>query len=126
VIRPLRLPILALLLAATACDRKVEVDHPFYLWSIESPDETALFRCPRGPDEGCAIDGLPGPRVFAAGADPKHVVVASTQGYFYFARVSNETGGWGANPEKIVGPLTEEEFESAKAKLGLPDFTVRP
>ena len=123
---PLRMLIAMLLLPAAACDRKVEVDHPFYLWSIESSEETALFRCPQGPDEGCAIDGLPGPRVFAAGADKKHVVVASTQGYFYFARVPNETGGWGANPEKIIGPLTEEEFASAKQQLALPDFTVEP
>lgn len=56
-----------LLAAAAACDRVTEVDHPFYLTYVEDSREVALFRCPHGPDGGCAINGLPGPRV-AAGA----------------------------------------------------------
>ena len=75
-----------------------------------------------------------GAYVEAAGADERFVVVAQRPGsdgggptrYYYFARVPEETRGWGNNPERIVGPLDEQEFAAAKARLGLPEFTVRP
>lgn len=127
--------IIAIMLAATACDRRVqEVDHPFYLMFIEDPREVALFRCPDKPGVGCAIDGLPGPRVVAAGANEKFVVVAQQPNsdaggpttYYYFARVAEETQGWGNNPERIIGPLDEQGFAVAKATLQLPDLTVQP
>jgi hypothetical protein len=125
-------PVLALL--ACACDRAVEVDHPFYLMFIEDSRDVALFRCPERPGQGCAIDGLPGPRVVAAGADERFVVVAQQPvaeaggetRYYYFARVPQESRGWGNNPERIVGPLDEATFDAAKVRLRLPDFTVRP
>lgn len=112
----------------------VEVDHPFYLMSFEDPREVALFRCPEKPGAGCAVDGLPGPYVMAAGANERFVVVAQRSGskgsspasYYYFARVPQETAGWGKNPERIVGPLDEQAFAAAKARLRLPEFTVRP
>jgi hypothetical protein len=108
----------------SACgSRPFEVDAPFYLWHLED-EEAALFRCPHGPDRGCAIDGLPGPTVLAAGADKRFVVVRSTNGYFYFARVPSEKSGWGNSPEKIIGPLTENEFVATNAKLSLPPLTV--
>jgi hypothetical protein len=122
-------------LATAACgSRAVEVDHPFYLMFIEDSREVALFRCPDEPGIGCAIDGLPGPFVSAAGANERFIVVAqqpsSVAGgptsYYYFARVPEETRGWGNNPERIIGPLGEQEFAAAKARLGLPEFTVRP
>ncbi len=122
----------ALLLAGGCTRRQIEVDHPFYLSFLEDPREIALFRCPDGPKDGCAIDGLPGPRIIAAGANRRFVVVAQTPSsggetrYYYFARVPEETYGWGNNPEKIVGPLTSEEFARAKATLPLPELTVRP
>jgi hypothetical protein len=124
----------ATLLVAASGVRAVEVDHPFYLTFIEDPRDVALFRCPDGPDRGCAIDGLPGPRVLAAGANKRFVVIlqqskASPRAparYYYFARVPGETRGWGNNPEKIVGPMDEAAFSRARAKLDLPDFTVRP
>ena len=81
-----------------------------------------------------AVDGLPGPYVMAAGANERFVVVAqrsdpkgsSPASYYYFARVPQETAGWGKNPEQIVGPLDERAFAAAKARLRLPEFTVRP
>lgn len=128
--------LIGLMLTASACDgrRYVEVDHPFYLMYIKDPREVALFRCPNEPGIGCAIDGLPGPRVVAAGANRQFVVVAqkpdSDEGgptsYYYFARVPEERGGWGNNPERIVGPLNERDFTATKVKLRLPDLTVRP
>jgi hypothetical protein len=130
-----RLLLLGIVLALAACGRRaVEVDHPFYLMFIEDPNEVALFRCPKGPGGGCAIDGLPGPRVTAAGANERFVAVARQPNsdaaaptlYYYFARVPEETGGWGNNPERIVGPLDPEQFEAARRRLGLPELTVRP
>lgn len=120
------------LLVAGCGQRPVEVDHPFYLSFIEDPHEVALFRCSNSPDDGCAIDGLPGPRVIAAGANKRFLAVAQepTSGgearYYYFARVPEETFGWGNNPEKIIGPLTAEEFAQTKATLSLPELTVWP
>ncbi|HWT13349.1 MAG TPA: hypothetical protein VN231_11390 [Allosphingosinicella sp.] len=120
--------------AAAGCEgRAVEIDHPFYLMYIEDPSEVALFRCPGEPGIGCAIDGLPGPRVIEAGADERFVVAAQRPQadpagpirYYYFARVPEETSGWGRNPERIVGPLDADQFAAAKARLGLPDFRVR-
>ena len=132
-VRPLLLIFCSLAIAA--CDRRYkEVDHPFYLMFIEDPREVALFRCPNEPGIGCAIDGLPGRYVVAAGADKRFVVVAQRSDpdvsgptrYYYFARVPQETSGWGNNPERIIGPLDEQEFAAARAKLQLPDFTVQP
>jgi hypothetical protein len=128
----LLVPALALLFAGCSQRGAVEVDHPFYLMTIEDPAQFALFRCPEGPDRGCAIDGLPGPLVTAAGADPRFIVVeqqplAAADGprlYYYFARVPQETSGWGLNPERIVGPLDEAAFAAASAQLNLPPLTV--
>jgi hypothetical protein len=96
----------------------------------------ALFRCPNGPDDGCAGDGLPDATVFAAGSDEKYVVLVrhpykdgdfdrKRSEYFYFARVKAEFGGWGNNPEKIIGPLDQDEFFKAKRQHNLPDFSIR-
>lgn len=117
--------ILVALLGAACEPQFTEVDHPFYLGYIEDPGEIALFRCPTGVDGSCAIDGLPGPGVIAAGADRRFVVVQSDLGYYYFERVPQETGGWGNNPERIVGPLSEADFAVAREKLRLPDLEVR-
>jgi len=124
------------LLLLTACEpQNTHVVGPFYLSYFETRDEMAVFRCPEGPDHGCAIDGLPDATVYAAGGDRKYVVVARhprTNGsikrnvseVFYFARIRDERSGWGNNPEHIVGPLTEKQFDSAKRELGLPSFSI--
>jgi hypothetical protein len=105
-----------------------EVSHPFYVQELPDSVERALYRCPGGPNGGCAIDGLPGPDLVAAGADAIHVVVARRfEGrleYFYFARVPEEAGAYGHNPERIVGPLNKSAFEDAKNRLNLPDFKI--
>jgi hypothetical protein len=118
-----------------ACEpASIPVAGPFYLTYFENPREMALFRCP-GPGSGCAIDGLPGPTVYAAGADQKYIVVAShpfSNGqikrsivqYFYFARIKTERQGWGNDPEHIIGPLSEQQFNAARKKYGLPDFSI--
>jgi len=118
-------------------DARTHVSGPFYLMYFETRDQMALFRCPDGPDRGCAIDGLPDATVYAAGADERYIVVArhphveadhsfdqSVSEYFYFARINNERRGWGNNPEQIIGPLNDNQFRTAKRKLRLPDFSI--
>jgi hypothetical protein len=122
---PRHLSLLALPLLSACGSGAVEVDHPFYLASLED-EPPSLVRCPEGPDRGCARDGLPGPGILAAGADARFVAVRSTGGYYYFARIPNEVRGWGNAPERIVGPLDANAFASADAELDLPPLNVTP
>ena len=128
---------LALLLLAGCDFGATHVAGPFYLMWIDIYEDMALYRCPDGPDDGvgCAVDGLPDGTVFAAGADSGHIVVArhprsnnvtnrSVTQYFYFARIPQETKGWGNNPEKIIGPLTQAEFEVASTTNHLPPLSI--
>jgi hypothetical protein len=109
----------------------------FYLTYFENPDEMLLFRCPNGPDEGCAGESFPDATVFAAGASEKYIVLArhpyndkdrsldrDRTEYFYFARVKEEFRGWGDNPEKVIGPLNGVEFLGAKSRYHLPNFSI--
>jgi hypothetical protein len=132
-----RAALLTLLLLMGCDSDATHVAGPFYLMWVDISEETALYRCPDGPDRGigCAIDGLPGSTVFAAGADRRYVVVARhprdnnatnkdiTQ-YFYFARIPEESKGWGNNPEKIIGPLTQRQFDAHRISLHLPDLSI--
>ena len=129
-------PLTALLAAAllSGCARYPrQVDGPFYIDEVADSGEVYLFRCPGGPEKGCAVDGLPGPRIVAAGADRRYVVVAQASGaeagglsYFYFSRVRDERFGWGRDPERIIGPLTPAEFADATRRPHLPAPTIRP
>ena len=116
---------LAVVVAVAGCDNgPVEVDHPFYLASFGAPGEAALVRCVEAsPPDVCAIDGLPR-KVTAAGANDNFITVQvgppDNRGYYYFARLPTETRGWGSNPELIVGPISPEEFEQERGRLGLP------
>jgi hypothetical protein len=111
----------------TACDGgPVEVSDPFYLWHLEDPRATALFRCVDVRALACAIDGLPDPPVLAAGANARFVVLRKTEGYFYFRRAPQERRGWGRDPEVIIGPLSDAQFGEAQQGLGLPDANVMP
>ncbi|HEY3814241.1 MAG TPA: hypothetical protein VGL66_13530 [Caulobacteraceae bacterium] len=127
---------MTLVLAAAllgGCSRPpVHVSGPFYVGTLAETNDVYLIRCPHGPDEGCAVDGLPGPRIVAAGANGRYIVVAQAgdsddqeRRYFYFARVPQEVAGWGNNPERIVGPLTQAEFDKAAHDLHLPPLTIR-
>jgi len=133
----LTLTLIAATLLSACQQRRVEVSDPYYLDYIENPRAIALRRC----GEGCsAVEGLPsanidgtGPYVVAAGANKQFIAVeqkpigrddeAST--YYYFARIPNETFGWGNNPEKIIGPLDKSQFAIAKKRLALPDLTIQ-
>jgi hypothetical protein len=91
------------------------------------PDSSdfALYRCPSGPEQGCAVDGLP-MDVIAAGGNKDFIVAHSNKGYYYFRRIDSETAGWGNKPETIVGPISEVEFAVASRKFSLPDLSVHP
>lgn len=121
-----RTTVVALLaLLSTACDNgPVEVSDPFYLWHLEDPQATALFRCVDVREMVCAIDGLPDPPVLAAGANARFVVLRKSEGYFYFRRTPQERHGWGNNPEVIIGPLSQKRFTAAQRELGLPDASI--
>jgi len=129
------IPLAGALLAG--CSRApVHVAGPFYLDTLPDTSDVYLFRCPSGPGEGgvgCAVDGLPGPHVVRAGGNAHYVVVVEAvdlgdgpSRYFYFARVPQETRGWGKNPEKIMGPLTKAEFDQEQRGLGLPAPETKP
>lgn len=118
--------VVAMALLSGACSPPAsEVSHPFYVMRMPDSQERALYRCPDGPRKGCAVDGLPGPDVFAANGDRRHIVVARRRGevveYLYFERIPEELQGWGRNPEQVIGPLNRREFEADAARLGLPE-----
>ena len=121
-----------LVFSALYADREyVHVAGPFYLTYFERRDRMSLFRCPTGPSGGCAGEGLPDETVFAAGADARYVVVArhphgngNVTEYFYFARIDRESRGWGNGPEKIIGPISEDAFNAARASLKLPPLSI--
>ena len=126
-------------LLAASGTRSVEVSNPYYLDYIEDPFAIELRRCESQGLSCASVNGLPrvqayeaGPHVVAAGANRHFVVVAYGVGdrsgdprsYYYFARVPEEKKGWGANPEKIVGPLDERDFKEESRRIGLPELTV--
>lgn len=128
-------PILLFFAVVSGCGKSsVEVDHPFYLMDYGESGETfALFRCPHDPGHGCSLDQGFGPGVVAAGANNRFVVMemrpsskTAEPAFFYFARIPQETGGWGLNPEKLIGPLDPAEFGKRRVALGLPDANVAP
>ena len=114
-------------LLSTACDNgPVEVSDPFYLWHLEDPQATALFRCVDVREMVCAIDGLPDPPVLAAGANARFIVLRKSEGYFYFRRTPRERSGWGNDPEVMIGPLPQKQFTVAQRELGLPHANIKP
>jgi hypothetical protein len=113
--------------ALAACNNGMEeVAHPFYLGKFEASGPTWLFRCPEGPNEGCANDSLPDGEVFSAGANKKFITFQLLDGYYYLERTPLETNGWGKESERITGPLDEAEFLKAMAVQRLPPLTIKP
>jgi hypothetical protein len=110
-----------------ACDNGMqEIAHPFYLGRFEASGPIWLFRCPNGPDDGCANDSLPDGDVLAAGANKQFVVFQMSDGYYYFRRIPLEANGWGDEPEKIIGPIDENGLAKATKNFGLPRLTIKP
>lgn len=115
------LSLMAVVAFSAGCERSpLKVAGPYYLNTMPDSSAVALWRCPNGPNQGCAVDGLP-TEVIAAGSNKDFITVHGAKGYYYFHRINNETSGWGTRPEKIVGPVSKNEFDAAKRKLRLPE-----
>lgn len=121
----------------SACSSEAKGVGPFYLMTPEREIDTALFRCFKEDGEivGCEQGHFPGPLVFALGGNSDYIVfarhpkidndtVSSETEYFFFRRMEREAGGMGVTQESIVGPLNKEEFNSQKARLELPEFSI--
>ena len=120
-------PLVAIAMLGAGCEPSPQkVAGPFYLDTTPDSREVALYRCPNGPDQGCAIDDLPVLNVIAAGGDKDFIAIHSTSGFYYFRRVDSERSGWGIKPEIVVGPMSESEFNVASRKLNLPALSIRP
>ncbi|MFC4254973.1 hypothetical protein GRI97_06020 [Altererythrobacter xixiisoli] len=107
----------------SACQER-EVSHPFYLNYREDGVWQLVTCLEKGTS--CAVDGLPLPPIYAAGANDTYVTVQNPEGYYYLPRVQHRVTGWDGKPESIVGPIPKTDFEIAQRKLDLPDLSVRP
>ena len=128
----------ALILALAACWPFAGFVHdetlagPYRLVAVDADEQMAI--CRSVPASGdCFGDGLPGPTVYAAGADDRYLVAArhpydgTTQNrgvteYYYVKRLPGD-GGAGTARDRTVGPLTGPAFLRARRQLGLPPFT---
>lgn len=119
------IPIFALLLGA--CGGFVHDETlagPWRLVAVDRQEDMILCRSIEGGS--CAGDGLPGPRIIAAGADERHVVVIrrapsgrSADEYYFLIRASDEATRGGT----LHGPFDASQFAVEKARLGLPEFS---
>lgn len=105
---------------------------PYRLVAVDDREDMVVCR---GMESGsCAGDGLPGPTVFAAGADRRYLVIArhpttfpepmdkAHTEYFYAERSANE-GDQRSRPV-VHGPFDKAQFELEVRRLSLPEFSV--
>ena len=89
-----------------------------------------MMVCRRFGDASCSGDELPGPTVFAAGANSKYVTIArhpkaggqinrTVTEYYYVIRPPETALLRSAD---VVGPLDQPQFDAARNRLGLPGF----
>ncbi|WP_337186822.1 hypothetical protein [Phenylobacterium sp.] len=132
---------LLMVLVASAClggcgfvyDQKI--DEAYRLVAVDVLEQAMVCRSLTGGN--CSGDGLPGPTVFAAGADDRYLVMArhpagypagyggidrSVTEYFY---VTRHRGDPPVGVGDVVGPLTRSEFEAEAQRLRLPPFSRR-
>jgi hypothetical protein len=104
---------------------------PYYLVAID--ESTNMQLCLR-KEAWCEGDGLPAAAIFAAGGDDRYVVIAdhphrppddlgsvdrSVVEYYYIERARDDR-----LHGMVTGPLTQPDFELARARLHLPPFTI--
>jgi hypothetical protein len=117
-------------LAGCGFVREEQLSGIYWLVAVDSPESTMV--CRRTSGTNCDGDELPGPSVFAAGADRRYVTIARhpeapgsapnksvTEYYYVIRRRDDEALHRGA----VVGPLTKEHFEAVKDRLHLPALT---
>jgi len=106
-----------------------QLDRSYRLVAVDTSDDMIVCRRFTGAD--CVGDELPGPTVFAAGANPNYVVIArhprgeqgtdkSVTEYYYVKRPPEDVP---LRAENVVGPLTLAAFQADQQRLGLPRFT---
>lgn len=132
-----------LVLAASACIPfggfvyDLRLGGPYRLVAVDTMDQMIVCR-DMGTLGDCVGDMLPSATVFAAGIDDEHLVIGrrvtrepfvdrpANYGeieFYYVVRTADEAEPAGLRQENIIGPLTQSEFESAKAEFDLPEFS---
>jgi hypothetical protein len=97
---------------------------PYRLLAIEEMENLAVVY-----DGRVGVGYRIGPVVVDVGWDSRYIVASCRpQGEpggplsYYYLDIARDTIGSGRNA--VTGPLTLEQFEVAKAELGLPEFTL--
>jgi hypothetical protein len=110
------------------------LERPYRLVAVDADEDMGLCRSPEGVTD-CFGDGLPGPTVFAAGADARYVVIArhprewpappdrSVSEFYYLIRTPDEAAR-GLPQQNVRGPFTEAQFGEHKRRLRLPEFST--
>ena len=105
----------------------------YRLVAIDTNEQMMLCWSVPSSDGDCLGDELPGNTLFAAGYNTNYIVAAThpsrsgqpvnravTHYYFVTRSPTDEISyPWG----RTTGPLTEAQFNAAKAQRGLPDFS---
>jgi len=105
---------------------------PYRLVAVDSREDMMLCRGLGKSD--CMGDGLPGPTIFAAGADARYLVIgrhptkfgeplnrADTE--YYYAERSADEADLGSRPT-VHGPFDRTQFDAEAGRLALPEFSV--
>lgn len=127
------LPTIFMLTALTGCSgyvRDEQLSGSYRLVAIDLDENMIVCRQIKGA--ACVGDELPGPTVFAAGADNHYVTIARhpmemepapdkrvTQYYYVIRHRDDEL----LRDGDVIGPLNEAQFTAAKAQLHLPAFS---
>src|SRR5579872_299306 len=96
---------------------------PYRLVAVDVSEDMSLCR---SYGESRVGDGLPGPTVFQAGADPRYIVVArhprrgdradrSITEFYYIVRQADESNA--VKPVTVKGPFNEREYQEEKRRL---------
>ena len=98
---------------------------PYRLIAIDADDQLNVARYEGG---GISV-GRIGPVVTDAGSNQRYIVAAvrpedrpGAAPSFYYLDIAKDTNK-GDQYQAVTGPLSKDEFDKAKQKLGLPDFT---
>jgi hypothetical protein len=99
---------------------------PYILIAVDVDEQLSVSR-----DEGNGISiGRIGPVVTDVGWNTNYIVAAvrpekkpGTSPSFYFLDIAKDAANTGDQYQAVTGPLSKDEFEKAKQKLGLPEFS---
>jgi hypothetical protein len=96
-----------------------QLDEAYRLVAVDAMEDMMVCR---SVGNDCSGDGLPGPTIFAAGADHRYIVIArhpdgdkAVSEYFYLIKRPASAA--------VIGPFTRLSFDAEREQLGLPAFT---